>query len=146
VAVIVSEPDAVADDANAVIDPVAQLWARLAGVLDEIGALDPAGVSDEQLACSLHERERAQRRLVGVDHHLLPELADRIAIGRMPARSAREYLVRALRVSPLEAGRRVRAAGVLGPRRALSGETLPPLLAGAAAAQDVGVISGTIPR
>jgi hypothetical protein len=47
----------------------------------------------------------------------------------------------ALRISPREAVRRVRAAANLGPRRGLTGSVLPPLVDGVAAAQAAGLIS-----
>jgi hypothetical protein len=68
-------------------------------------------------------------------------LSAQITIGAVPARSAKDFLIDALRAAPGEAAARVQAAVDLGPRRSLSGQRLPALFPATAAAEAAGLIS-----
>ncbi len=60
----------------------------------------------------------------------------------MGAKSWKDVLRIRWRISVTEAGRRLAEAALLGPRRALTGESLAPALAATAAAQSLGLING----
>jgi hypothetical protein len=128
-------------DAVVETDAVVAAAAHFVAAFETMIELDVASVNPEQLALLLQTQERVRRRMVGWDHHLVAELSEQITTARIAARNPAEYLVATLRLSPSEARRRVSAAGDLGPRRALSGELLPPLFPQTAAAQQTGAIS-----
>jgi hypothetical protein len=87
----------------------------------------------------LEQLERDARRAPVASHTLINQIgeqADENALGgRLPA-----VLAARLRISRGEARRRVAEAAELGPRRALTGEALPPLLTATATAQRQGRI------
>jgi hypothetical protein len=115
--------------------------AGLAGVVDGLLGLDlavlPGGVVVEVLAGV----EVQLRRLAGVDHRLLAEVGARGLAGEHGCRDTVALLGWLLRVEPREAARRVRAAGLFGPRRAVSGAVLPAVFPLAAAAIAAGELS-----
>src|SRR5206468_12687078 len=76
-----------------------------------------------------------------VDHRLVAELDSRGVAFELGCASTAALLRTALRLAPADAKGRVSAAADLGPRRAVSGEALPPLFACVAAAQVEGTIS-----
>ena len=85
--------------------------------------------------------EADRRRLEAVDQRLLAEVAERGLAGEYCRYSPAELLVTLLRVSPTEAKARVTRAQDLGPRRALTGEPLEPILPVTAEAVAAGEIS-----
>ena len=91
------------------------------GVLDEI----------ETLTCQLPAH--GQRLLARLQADTTPK--------ELGAKSWRDVLTIRWRISAREAGRRLEEAAVLGPRRALTGQPLAPVLAHTAAAQQRGLIN-----
>jgi hypothetical protein len=84
----------------------------------------------------LQRLETLRRLLPGIEHPLVNEVAaaDPTEVGGKPAWAIADRL----RITRGEARRRIAEAAELGPRRSLTGEPLPPVLAGTAAAQREG--------
>nr|CRL67922.1 REP13E12 repeat protein [Mycolicibacterium malmesburyense] len=98
------------------------------------------GLGSRDLVEVLVRCERVRRRLPVVDHAVIARLqaeADPRVVG---ACSWPEAIATALQVSYKEAKRRIASAAVLGPRRALTGEPLAPVLEATAAAQARGAL------
>ncbi|MDT5072222.1 MAG: hypothetical protein QOH82_1542, partial [Mycobacterium sp.] len=94
---------------------------ELVGVLDEL----------ETLTCQLPVQ----------GHRMLTRLQAETTAKAMGAKSWRDVLAIRWRISPGEAGRRLDEAATLGPRQALSGAPLKPVLACTAIAQAHGLIN-----
>lgn len=75
-----------------------------------------------------------------VDHKLIHQLTSQSTPAELGAKSWPKVLAEALRISEGEAKRRMKQASLLGPRTALTGETLEPALPSVAAAQARGEI------
>src|SRR4051812_31812324 len=106
----------------------------LRAAVDGLLSASLSGVSAVQLTGLLVEVETRRRRLEAVDQLLIAEAAQRGVAGEYGRTGTPDLLVSLLRVSPVEASARVRRAEDLGPRRALTGEPLQPLLPATAAA------------
>jgi len=89
----------------------------------------------------LSEREQYARADAAVDHRILAALMDRATPREIGGKSWNDVLVTRDRISATEAGRRIAAARDLGPRHAVSGEVLEPVLAGCAHALAGGSIN-----
>src|SRR6478735_5686774 len=76
----------------------------------------------------LSEREQYARADAAVDHRILAALMDRATPHEIGGKSWNDVLVTRDRISAAEAGRRIAQARDLGPRHALNGEVLEPLL------------------
>ena len=87
----------------------------------------------------LDRLEQETRRLRVPGHELINQLAEQATPAELGGRLAHALADR-LRITRGEAARRVAEAADLGPRRALTGEALPPLLTATAAAQRDGRI------
>ena len=85
--------------------------------------------------------ERETRRLRVPGHQLINQLAEQSTVEELGGRLSR-VLAERLRITRAEAGRRVAEAADLGPRHALSGQPLAPLLTATAAAERAGDIGG----
>jgi Domain of unknown function (DUF222)/HNH endonuclease len=123
---------------------MAQAPTRVAALSDvalELTTVPIAQCSDDELLEMLRVAEAAHRQLAFFDQVLLAELAQRGVATRVGYRSLGALLRDVLRVSPSAAAARLRAAAVAGPRQALDGQSLEPLLAVAAHAQAEGVLS-----
>ncbi len=114
---------------------------QLADALDTLLAVDLTGASRDELLELARGLEAQRRRLPAADHALVGELESRAVAGELACASTAALLAGLLRVTPGEAKARVRAAGDLGARRALTGEPLPPIFPVLAAAQAAGEIS-----
>ncbi len=114
---------------------------QLADALDTLLGLDLAGASRDELLELARGLETQRRRLPVADHALVGELQARAVAGELACPSTAALLAGLLRVTPGEARARVRAAGDLGARRALTGEPLDPIFPAVAAAQAAGQIS-----
>lgn len=97
--------------------------------------------TDAELLELWRELERLARRLPSVEHRLVREAEVRALPGRRGCRSMRQFLRGLLRLDPGEAHARAEGALAAGPRRALTGEPLPPAYPHVAAAQAAGAIS-----
>jgi hypothetical protein len=117
-----------------------------------IGHSYDALTTPERLAL-LDKLEHETRRLVVPCHALINQLSEQSDPTEIGGKLSHALADR-LRITRGEAARRVGEAADLGPRRAITGEPLPPLLAGTAAAQrngeigqaHVGVIRGFLNR
>jgi Domain of unknown function (DUF222) len=124
------------------VDSVADAAAGLVAAFGVFAAATRVGVlTPQQLSVAMHTQEQVRRCSAGLDSELIAELSEQILVGLVPARDAKEFLVGALRLSPVEAAVRVRASVDLGPRRSAVGERLEPLFPETAAALAAGVIS-----
>ncbi|WP_235733182.1 DUF222 domain-containing protein [Mycolicibacterium neoaurum] len=87
------------------------------------------------------EREERARADAAVDHRILAVLMDRATAHEIGGKTWADVLSTRMRLSGAEAGRRVQAAKQLGPRHAMGGEVLAPLLPACAAALAEGTIN-----
>jgi len=87
----------------------------------------------------LDRLEQETRRLRVPGHELINQLAEQAPPEELGGKLSHALADR-LRITPGEAARRVAEAADLGPRRAITGEVLPPLLTATAAAQRGGKI------
>jgi hypothetical protein len=121
------------------VDPMVAL-ARAQHAVDDLLGTDLTGLSDDELLEYGRQKERLARRLPALDHRFVGELISRDLPGRNFVRPV-AFLRALLRLDPHEAGGRIRAAEAAGPRRSLTGESLPPIYPELAAAQLAGEIS-----
>lgn len=112
-----------------------------AGV-DDLLAADLSSLSGLEVVELLDALEQQTRRLAAVDARVLAEVSERGTAGELGRTSVDDLLTVRLRVSRVEAKRRVRRASELAPRRAVTGERLDPQLAETSAAVRAGEISG----
>jgi hypothetical protein len=114
--------------------------AKVAAAVGELLAASCGPLTDEGLLEVLRSVEVSRRRLESFDSAVIGEIQARNLPGRLVVRSAPRLLSGVLRISPGEAGRRVRQADVLGPRVSLTGQRLAPVLPVTAAARAAGVL------
>ncbi len=105
-------------------------------------ACDLASLPCQELMAVMDEYETLTCRLPAQNHRMLAQLQAETTPKELGAKSWNEVLRIRWRLSTAEAGRRLGEAAVLGPRRSLTGEALPPTLAAVAAAQAAGLING----
>lgn len=125
---------------EALVDPLVAVKTAHAAV-DEVLSADLTRCSDDALLELLREQERLRRRLAAVDQRLIVETEARSLPERKAFRTTASFLRSLLRLDPAEAHARVRGADAAGPRRALTGEPLPPAYPQVAQAQAEGAIS-----
>ncbi len=89
----------------------------------------------------LDRLETLRRRQPALDHRLLAQLAAHASPIALGAKTLADVLAERLRISTGEARRRLAEAADLGPRRAITGEALEPVLARTAAAQAAGQLN-----
>jgi hypothetical protein len=89
----------------------------------------------------LQSFEQIRNRMPLVDHRLITDLVARDLPAKLTQSSANRLLTGALRISPWEAARRVRAADAVGTRTGMSGEALAPRRPVLAAAQRDGEVN-----
>jgi hypothetical protein len=114
---------------------------RIAALTAELAALlaEPVDGSVAERAAVAYEWETFVRRCAVMDHRVVASLAE-VAAEELGESSTAAALSTLLRISSAEAYRRVKQARDLGPRTALTGERLAPVLPRTAAAQERGVI------
>ena len=110
----------------------------LVKIVDD-GALE--GFDDAGLVGFLQSFEQVRNRLPLVDHRVIAEAMARDLPGSLTQSSMNQVLVAALRLSPGEAARRVRAAAAVGDRVSMLGEPLAPRRPVLASAQRTGEVS-----
>ncbi|PZS29615.1 MAG: hypothetical protein DLM58_15185 [Pseudonocardiales bacterium] len=98
----------------------------------------PTGAASLRLLQGL---ETQHNRLALASHALIAELEAQGVAHEYACRSTSTLLSQVMRLSPNQAALRVQAAADLGPRRAFTGEALPPLFAQVAEAQASGALS-----
>jgi hypothetical protein len=120
---------------------LAAVEAASSAYLAEVAAGGYRALSDADLLAELRIRESLLRRQAVADHALLAELDQRGIAGRLSMPSTAALLRAMLLVSPCTAKQRVQDARTFGPRVAMSGESLEPLLPMVATGQASGAVS-----
>jgi Domain of unknown function (DUF222) len=120
----------------------ATVKASLEGVetaVDRLCSLSLDALSETDLLAVADRLEAVARRSAAIDHRIVARLAA-VPPRELGARSTAEVLSRRLRISRREAKARIADAHVVGPRQAMSGEALEPVLPNVAAGVAEGVI------
>ncbi|ORV93092.1 HNH endonuclease signature motif containing protein [Mycolicibacterium iranicum] len=114
----------------------------LAGVGEQVAILSKAcdELSHRELIELLVELTTVLRTIPAIEHRIVSRLTDETEPGALGEASWKKVLTTALRCSEKDAKRRLERAATLGPRRAMTGEPLAPLLESTAAAQARGVL------
>ena len=107
---------------------------------DKLASLPVHALNAGQVMQVLDRLERQRRRQPAVEQSLIVHAQSQAGAKDLGAKSWREVLRQRLGISGTDAGRRLAEADQLGPRRAVTGEPLPPALPGTAAAQARGEI------
>ncbi|CAM4249732.1 hypothetical protein MB901379_03408 [Mycobacterium basiliense] len=106
----------------------------LDAAVEAVAELNFDALTTREWLILLERSERVRRRLPVPEHRLINNLARQATaeeLGGKLSHAVAEWTL----TSRAEAARRIKEAAELGPRRGLSGEALPPLLAATAAAQ-----------
>src|SRR5712671_2818561 len=109
--------------------------------LDGVAALGCDALTTPEWLEWLECCERLRRRIPALEHEPINHLARQATPEELGGKLSHAIAERTL-ISRVEAGRRIREAADLGPRRALTGEPLAPALAATAAAQREGNLGG----
>ncbi len=111
-------------------------------IVEQIGVLSKAAdeLSHRELVGLLAELTTVLRSVPALEHKVLARLIEETEPHRLGESSWKGVLTTSLRVSGAEAGRRLRRAKMLGPRRAMTGQPLAPVWEATAAAQAQGVL------
>ncbi|MGH3099252.1 MAG: DUF222 domain-containing protein [Streptosporangiales bacterium] len=121
------------------------VWERVLRMRDDAAALAAAGglgfLSDEAVDGVLLAAEEVARLVPVLQQQLVVQVADRGLDTARGYASTASYLRDVLHLRYGEAAGRVRYAGLLQPRTAVSGEALPPVYPSLAAAQADGAVS-----
>ena len=115
--------------------------AALRAAHDELATLPVEALARPELLGVLDEIETLTCQLPSHGHRLLARLQAETTPNELGAKSWRDVLAMRWRISASEAGRRLEEAAALGPRRALTGEPLEPVLPYTSAAQAHGAIN-----
>jgi hypothetical protein len=108
---------------------------------DELAAGGIDTLTRDELFAVADDLEFLDCQLPTQRHRILTQLQTQTTPRELGAKSWREVLMIRWRLSSAEAHRRLADAAVLGPRQALSGQPLAPVLAATAAAQALGLIT-----
>ena len=122
--------------------PVQVAVAALRAAHDALASCDLEMLTRPELLNVLDELETLSCQLPTQWHRALMRLQAETTPKEMGAKSWKDVLRIRWRISTTEAGRRLAEAASLGPRRALTGESLAPELAATAAAQEIGLLNG----
>ncbi len=114
--------------------------AAMRGAYHELAALDLNTLTHPEIVGALGQLEALTRRLPSQSNRLLARLQREASPKELGAKSLQAVLTERLRIGGAEAHRRLGEATELGPRVALNGEPLAPVLAKIAAAQADGAI------
>jgi Domain of unknown function (DUF222) len=106
----------------------------------EMAGLSFAALTGPEVLGIQKRLETGYRSQPVVDHKLIHQLTSQCTPTNLGAKTWPKVLSEALRISEGEAKRRIKHAELLGPRTALTGEVLPPVLPNVAAAQARGQI------
>ncbi|MEO3761292.1 HNH endonuclease signature motif containing protein [Mycobacterium sp. B14F4] len=110
-------------------DAVSAAFARLRAVREEISGLNFDALTAAERLDLLDELEFDRRRQPAVEHRLLAGLTSAVTAGEMGGANWPTVLQERLRIGRAEARRRLEEMADLGPRTALTGEPLEPMLA-----------------
>ncbi len=119
-------------------EAIAQAYDELEAAQDRVATLSYAAFTSLELRNILLRRERLYRSQPAVDHRLISQLTQQTTPQELGGTSWANVLSIVLGISTTEARRRLIEAELLGPRSALSGEPLEPLLPHTAEAQAAG--------
>lgn len=122
-------------------EAIAQAYDALEAAHDKVAALSYAALTSPELRDMLLRRARLYRRQPAVDNRLIKQLTQQTTLQELGGTSWVNVLSTVLRISTTEARRRLTDAQELGPRTAISGEPLKPLLPSTARAQAAGNIN-----
>ncbi|OMC03713.1 hypothetical protein A5735_00485, partial [Mycolicibacter heraklionensis] len=119
-------------------EEIVEVFDGLSAYLDQALDLDFDALTPRECLALLQRCERLRRRLPAVEHPMINRLAatDPAELGGKP----RWVIAEELHLSRGEAGRRISEAAALGPRQAMTGEALDPVLPAVARAQRDGKI------
>ena len=121
--------------------PVQVAKAALRSAHESVAACDLESLTHRELLGLLDDLETLSCQLPSQWHRALARLQAETTPKELGAKSWKDVLKIRWRLSATEAGRRLADAAVLGPRHALTGEPLAPVLAATAAAQAAGQIT-----
>ncbi len=121
--------------------PAALAVGLLSDVIDRLLSPDRSKLSRDELLDLTRAFEGQARRLPTIEHHLVAEIDSRKLAAELRYRDTAALLSQLLMLTRRQAGDRVADASELGPRKALSGEVLPPQFPAAAAALAEGSIT-----
>lgn len=107
---------------------------------EKFAALSLDGLTVPELLAVLSRREVVAWRQPAVDHGVIARLAAECSPSQLGAKNLTDVLSRRLRISRREARRRIGEAQDLGPRMAMTGQALEPVLANTAQEQARGRI------
>jgi hypothetical protein len=116
--------------------------AALRAAYDALASCDLDLLTRAELLAVGDELETLACQLPAQRHRLLASMQTGATPKEMGAKSWKDVLTTRWRISTMEAHRRLTEAALLGPRRALTGQPLPPVLAATAAAQAHGLVNG----
>src|SRR5712671_6159499 len=102
--------------------------------LDGVAALKCDALTNPEWLAWLERCERLRRRLPALEHEPINHLAHQATPEELGGKLSHAIAERTL-ISRAEASRRIQEAADLGPRHAITGEPLPPVLAATAADQ-----------
>ncbi len=111
-----------------------QRYDALHDAVSDVLEVSPDALTTPECLALLQRLETETRRLPAAGHPLINQLAQQVSDTELGG-TLSQALANRLRINRAEASRRVHDADDLGPRRAITGEPLPPLLPATAAAQ-----------
>jgi len=114
----------------------------LLAAYDAVAACDLENLPAAELLAFIDGLETLTRQLPTQSHRALARLQTETTATELGAKSWKDVLAIRWRITTSDAHRRLTDASELGPRRALTGAPLPPLLPAVAAAQAGGLING----
>lgn len=120
---------------------VREALAALRVAHDALAACDVDLLTRQELLETLDELETLTCQLPAQSHRLLARLQLETTAKELGAKSWRDVLMIRWRISSAEAGRRLTDAALLGPRGALTGEPLEPVLPATAKGQALGLLN-----
>ena len=121
---------------------VPEAMTALLAAYDAVAACDLENLPAAELLAFIDGLETLTCQLPTQSHRALARLQSETTATELGAKSWKDVLAIRWRLSTSEAHRRLTEASELGPRRALTGAPLPPLLPAVAAAQAGGLING----
>ena len=111
----------------------------LDAAFDRVAGFDCQALTTPEQLALLERFERLRRRIPAVEHPLINAVARQATPEELGGKLS-HAIAEATLISRAEAARRIKEAADLGPRHALSGEPLAPVLAATAAAQREGTL------
>jgi hypothetical protein len=121
-------------------DAVLAAYDEWEAVNEKVAALSLDALTHAELLALLNRREVVARRHPTVDHQIINRLAAEADPKALGGKNLADVLATALRISTKDAKGRIKYAELLGPRTAMTGEALEPMLPHVAAAQARGDI------